>query len=77
MRPVVSALEKKYEEENIQFITADVNTSDGLLLVQKYRVTATPTYILLDSSGVVKDTLLGRQEQADMEILLDDLLAEE
>ncbi len=77
MRPVVSALEKKYEDENIQFITVDVRTSDGLMLVQKYRITATPTYVFVDTDGDVMDTLLGRQEQADMEVLLDALLSDQ
>ena len=73
MRPVVSALKMKYQEQ-VEFIIVDVATSDGRLLAQQNRVTATPTYLFITGDGFTMGSLRGRQEAATMESALENLL---
>jgi thiol-disulfide isomerase/thioredoxin len=74
MRPVVSALESKYQDR-VDFIVVDVATSEGLTLAREYRVTATPTYLFITEDGFTMGSLRGRQEGAAMEEAVEALLS--
>ena len=73
MRPVVSALKQKYQEQ-VEFIVVDVATADGLALARQYGVSATPTYLFLTADGFTMGSLRGRQDAATMEAAVETLL---
>lgn len=50
MRPEVLALEKKYENR-MEFITADVTTSEGNFLAGQFNVDLLPRFLVFDRKG--------------------------
>ena len=74
MAPVVHGLEQKYSS-HIEFIYLDAvdSSTSELRSILNYR--SYPTFILLDGEGNEVKRWVGRVEQSDFIVVLDDMLA--
>ena len=74
MAPVVHGLEQKYSSQ-IEFIYLDAVDSSTSELRSKLNYRSYPTFILLDGKGNEVKRWVGRVEQGDFIVVLDDTLA--
>ena len=74
MAPVVHGLEQKYSS-HIEFIYLDAVDSSTSELRSKLNYSSYPTFILLDGKGNEVKRWVGRVEQSDFIVVLDDMLA--
>lgn len=74
MAPVVHGLEQKYSSQ-IEFIYLDAVDSSTSELRSKLNYRSYPTFILLDGKGNEVKRWVGRVEQSDFIVVLDDMLA--
>jgi thioredoxin-related protein len=58
MRPIVNGLEKEYAGR-VRFDAHEWRNSRSRALVEKYGVTETPTFVILDSAGAVRMIISG------------------
>ena len=74
MAPVVHGLDQKYSSQ-IEFIYLDAVDSSTRELRSKLNYRSYPTFILLDGEGNEVKRWVGRVEQSDFIVVLDDMLA--
>jgi thioredoxin-related protein len=74
MAPVVHGLEQKYSSQ-IEFIYLDAVDSSTRELRSRLNYRSYPTFILLDGEGNEVKRWVGRVEQSDFIVVLDDMLA--
>ena len=74
MAPVLHGLEQKYSSY-IEFIYLDAVDSSTSELRNKLNYRSYPTFILLDGKGNEVKRWVGRVEQSDFIVVLDDMLA--
>ncbi len=69
MRPVGNGLERQYGDR-VAFAGVDFYNRANRELVQQYRVTGHPTFIVLDRRGAVVERFVGYTEAAELEAAL-------
>lgn len=73
MAPVVDRLTKEYEG-SVEVRKVNVEASaDTAALAAQYRVQYVPTFVFIDSTGAVADTIVGETTEADLKAALDSL----
>lgn len=74
MKPVVNGLKQQYEGKvEFRLVNADKATEAEKALMQKYKVTAVPTFIFLGSDGNMATSIIGEATEAKMQSTLDSL----
>jgi hypothetical protein len=63
MIPVVSSLKSRFGQD-VAFIIVDVRTADGRELARDQRIFYTPTILLMDGDGLVKERIEGSAEES-------------
>lgn len=66
MKPIVNAVQNKYQEQ-VDFQILDVDQEENQSKSQKYGINAIPAFIFLDSSGNKVDQVIGTMTQEEFE----------
>lgn len=73
MKPVVDGLKKEYEGK-VEFRLLNVETdSAGVDLANKLGIQYVPTFVFVNSDGVISSQVVGEQDVAQMRTALDAL----
>ncbi len=75
MEPVVNGLEETFQNE-VEFRSIDVNTSEGKKAFQVYALPGHPSYIILNPAGEVLWRGFGEQPGADLATQVESILQE-
>lgn len=73
MKPVVDGLKKEYEGK-VEFRLLNVETdSEGVQLANELGIQYVPTFLYVNSDGVISSQVVGEQDVAQMRTALDAL----
>ena len=67
MDPIVHRVKKKYESRLQGFRKLDIGSEEGTRKIETFKITGTPTFVMLDKEGKEVDRLVGDVEEAVME----------
>jgi len=75
MTPIVDGLERTYQGR-VVFRWIDANGEDGPAIVRDYNILGHPAILILDQTGAEISRFFGPQSAADLEALLQQIIAE-